>query len=349
MNFKESFVAFIGENGAGKTNILEALSLFSSGRGLRKAPTSDLNNISTLPNSWNVEIAVDNGNRFFLETNANSGKRSAKIDGVSVNSLGKFEDIIWLLWIVPSMNNIFIGDVSERRKFFDHLVSGFDKTYKARLKTIKTLQKERLHILFYRKDKAWLDILEHKIAEESIAVTNTRWHFINLLHENFSFYASNFLRPKISLCGMVEQIYSDNNEETAVLDLMEKLAENRLLDTEKQTTHVGIFRSFWEVMHCDTNLEASNCSTGEQKAFLISLILAVLRIYKQSRIGIPILLLDDLMVHLDHKNRRYLVHELQNIGAQTFFTGTDKYLFNDIKNASQIFTVENSICQEDRL
>lgn len=344
--FSEPFVVFVGENGAGKTNILEAISLFSSGRGLRKAPISDLNNLSSLTNSWNLDLEVKiNGYSNFLSTNAHNGRRVAKIDGANISSLSKFEDLLWLLWVIPSMDGLFIGDNQTRRKFFDHLVSGFDKEHKKHLKIITNLQKERLHIIAFRKDESWLKVVEEKIADETITVTKKRLNFINIIRQTFDDYPSKFLRCRLDITGEIEDIFINNNEENAKNFLVEKLKQNRFLDSERQTTQLSVQKTFWRVIHERSDIEAANCSTGEQKAFMISLILATTRIYKNCRNGTPVLLLDDLMMHLDKTNRRYLIEELFDIGVQSLFTGTDDYLFKDIQHSVQLFHVKNSICQ----
>lgn len=346
LSFSESFVVFVGENGAGKTNILEAISLFSSGRGLRKAPVADLNNLSSVANSWNLNLAVRvNTYDNFLNTNAYNGRRVAKIDGANVASLSKFEDLLWLLWIIPSMGSLFIGENQVRRKFFDHLVSGFDKDYKKHLKIITNLQKERLHIITFRKDESWLKVVEEKIVDESIIITKNRLNFIDIIRQTFNDYPSRFLRCHLDIIGELETIFIKNNEDNAKSLLIEKLKQNRFFDAEHQTTQLSVQKTFWNVTHEKSNIEAASCSTGEQKAFMISLILATMRIYKNCRNGIPVLLLDDLMVHLDKLNRQYLIEELIDIDVQSIFTGTDEYLFEDIQNSVQFFRVKNSICQ----
>jgi DNA replication and repair protein RecF len=345
LNFSSRFVVFYGENGAGKTNILEAISLFSSDRGLRKAPISDLTSIKTAPFSWNLELVLEkNKYKTFLSTSVQNGRRSAKIDGVFTDSLTKFEEMLWILWVVPSMNNIFIGPIADRRKFFDHLVMGYDGQHKSNLKTLSKLQKERLHVIFYRKDENWLEVLEKKIAEENIKITKSRLKFIEALDETFKNHPSDFPRPQISISGTVEKIYETFSEENAILEISHILKDNRFSDSEKQTTAIGCQKTFWQVNCPKTALESEKCSTGEQKAFLISLILAGTRIYKEARTGIPVLLLDDLMVHLDKNRRKILVDEILSMDVQTFFTGTDMSLFEDIAGAAQLYRVEKSIC-----
>lgn len=338
---------FFGKNGAGKTNILEAISLFSSDWGLRKANISDFTNFNTKIDDWTLELASErDGYKTFLETGLANGRRFGKIDGAFTSSLSALEEFVWLLWIAPSMDTIFIGSRADRRNFFDHLVSGYDRKYKARLKKIQSLQKERLSVLFYRRDETWLNILENRIAEESIMIAKTRFEFIEQLIKIFENCYSNFLRPNVSINGKVEKIVEVNSDEDAVLEIANILKSSRNEDCEKQITNISVHKSSWLAHHPKSQLEAENCSTGEQKAFLISLILAVVRIYQKSKRGIPILLLDDLMMHLDRNRRKSLIDELIELNVQTFFTGTEQYLFEEIKDISQIFQVENSICSE---
>lgn len=346
LNFGADFVVFYGENGAGKTNILEALSLFSANRGLRKAPIADLNAIGTPPFSWNLELTAATSQFYttLLATNAQNGRRLAKIDDSPMPSLAKFEEILWLLWVVPSMDNIFISSQSDLRSFLDHLVSGYDPTHKVNLRELNHLQKERLHVIFYRKDETWLQILEAKIAEKNMAITKSRFEFIELLHKTFDQHSSDFLRPIVDIFGEIESIYRTFSEEEALLEIADRLKASRYEDSERQTTGISTQKSSWLVKHRKSSLDAANCSTGEQKAFLISLILSVVRIYKARRNSIPILLLDDLMMHLDKNRRRSLIDELRSLNIQCFFTGTDISLFSDIADTAQIYQVKNSIC-----
>lgn len=347
LSFSSRFVVFFGKNGAGKTNILEAISLFSSDRGLRKASISDFVNFNTKIEGWNLELDSEkDGYKVFLETGLVNGRRFGKIDGALTNSLSALEEFVWLLWITPSMDTIFTGSIVDRRIFFDHLVSGYDKKYKNRLKKIHSLQKERLSVLAYRRDESWLNILENKIAEESVFVAKTRFEFIGQLKKNFENYSSNFLRPNLIINGKIEKIVELNKYEDAVLEIADVLKNSRNEDCEKQITGISVHKSSWLLYHPKNQLEAENCSTGEQKAFLISLVLAVARVYQQSRRGIPILLLDDLMMHLDETRRKTLVEELLELNIQTFFTGTEKYLFENLRDVAQFFHVENAICSE---
>ncbi len=347
LNFSSRFVVFYGKNGAGKTNILESISLFSSGRGCRGSLMADCANFNTKFSDWSLDLVTKkNGYETFLEAGFSNNRRFGKIDGAVVASLNDFEEYIWLLWVIPSMDTVFIGSKTERRKFFDHLVSGYDRNYKSCLKKVQDLQKERLTVLSFRRDENWLNVLEARIAEESVYITKARVEFIEQLKKVFNTCPSGFLRPNVSIAGKIETIVETKSEEDAVLEIADLLKSCRQDDLERKVTTSSVTKSSWLAHHPKTNLEAENCSTGEQKAFLISLVLAVARIYRESRKGIPVLLLDDLMMHLDSNRRRTLVKELLELDVQTFLTGTEEYLFDDLKGIAQVFHVENSICSE---
>lgn len=342
LDFDSRFIIFFGDNGAGKTNILEALSLFSASKGLRKANLFDLTNEKSL--FFQIELDIKkNEYSHFLSLNSALGKRSGKIDFSPIKSLYNFEDLIWLLWIAPNMDGIFSGSLSDRRSFLDHLVSGHDKLHKPRLNKITNLQKERLNVLLNYKDTLWLDSIENQIATESVEVIKSRIEFIKILEENFQNNVSHFLYPKIAIEGEVERIFFNTSEEFAVLDIMDLLKNNRSYDKENWTTSFGVFKTYWKVLHPKNNLDAAQSSAGEQKAFLISLILAAAKIYKSIRKSVPILLLDDLMVHLDENRRKNLLKEIKSLDIQTFFTGTDLSFFEHIKAEAEIFKVEKSV------
>jgi DNA replication and repair protein RecF len=346
VNIASKFVVFYGPNGAGKTNILEAISLFSCDRGLRKAPMADLNCYRAKSAGWHLELLHQkDGYKTFLSTAIQNGKRIAKIDDAPVGRLRQLEEFLWMLWLVPSMDNIFLDSPADRRNFFDHLVESYATKHKSMLNRLNNLQRERLHVIFHRQDENWLKILEEKIAEHNVEIAKSRAAFVEKLRTIFLEYESDFLRPIVSVEGEVENICETHSEEDAVLEIAARLKSCRKDDGEGQTTSIGVHRSRWTALHPKSMLSADNCSTGEQKAFLISLILASARIMQQkTTAGTPILLLDDIMVHLDKKRRSSLINEILSINVQTFFTGTDAVFFEDLHGKSLMYCVDKSIC-----
>lgn len=336
------YVIFVGENGAGKTNILESISLLSSTKGLRKASLSDFKNTGAI-GEWRVSAELfANGYTSTLETYSLSGKRSGAIDGSTIKSLGEFEKNLWFLWVTPQMNDLLIGQSQIKRSFFDHLVTGIDAHHHFRLQYLKKLQKERLHILQNNYDKNWLDAIELKIAELFVKIFDKRMDFLRILQNTFEAHRSDFLRPKIVCSGAVEDILAAGTEERFFIKILDGLANSREKDIAFGITNFSVTRSNWQVFK--NSETAENCSSGEQKAMLISLILAAVRIYKSLRKEPPILLLDDIMVHLDKNKREILIDELKTLDVQVFLTGTDSYFFSHFNDDFRLISVRNSIC-----
>lgn len=341
-----NFVVLYGDNGAGKTNILEAISMFSATRGLRKASLSELRfNSCNLLSKWSVDADVCLNNSITsLSTCVANDARVCKIDGSIMQSLTKFEEILWLLWITPQIDRILCEQSQIKRKFFDHLVEGIDPHHKFRIRHVSKLLKERMHILQNRHDKIWLESIENKIAELYIKINEKRRKFIELVNGIFTTCYTHLLFPHIDLEGDFEQAICGECEFNEQKDITKILLESsRADDRLRETTLYGVHRTNWYVGK-NKDISADNCSSGEQKSMLILLILASLKVYESYRNGIPILLLDDLMVHLDDTKRYMFCEELKKLKTQVFLTGTDKAFFLGLQDNAQMINVKNSIC-----
>ena len=338
------FVIFTGSNGAGKTNILEAISLFSSTKGLRKASTDELlfNECSSLAR-WNVNAKISIGaNDVYVSTFVNNAKRSGTIDGTPITSLSKFEDIVWILWITPQVDQIFLSQTPIKRKFFDHLVSGMNPSHRVRLNYVTKLQKERLHILQHNPNKLWLDSIETQLADLYILIHEERMKFINSITEIITLYYGGILHPIINCTGSFENSINEQDEENVKDLILEKLQQSRSEDCLKNSTSYGPHKANWTVEK-PNHISAENSSSGEQKSMLIVLILSSLRMFTTIKSGIPILLLDDFMVHLDENKRRLFACELQKLSAQVFLTGTDHSFFAGFEKTGQFIKIRESI------
>lgn len=340
------FVIFTGENGAGKTNILEAISLFSSTRGLRKAVIDELlfNDCSSL-SRWNINARVSVGaNDIYLSTFISNAKRSGTIDGATISSLAKFEEIIWILWITPQVDQIFLAQNPIKRKFFDHLVSGINSNHRFRLNYISKLQKERLHILQHNPDRLWLNSIENQLSDLYITIYDERTKFINTISGVMHEYYDNPLTPIISCTGNFEDAITGLNEEDIKNTILEKLSQTRTEDCFKSTTSFGPHKTNW-VTTKTNHISAENSSSGEQKSMLIILILSALRMYQTVKSGVPLLLLDDFMVHLDENKRTIFAKELQKLTAQVFLTGTDQSFFACFSPCAQFVKIKDSMIE----
>ncbi len=343
INVDSNFVIFIGQNGAGKTNILEAISMLSNTKGIRKASLDELKNLDA-NSGFKIEATLRNCDcNSILSTYFIKDKRQGKIDYSQIKTLDEFEKMVWFLWVTPQMSEFITGQSSLRREFFDHLVSGIDPKHRFRIQYTKKLQKERMHIMLNNYDNNWLSSIELKLAELFIKIDSKRQEFLEILHKTLLANCSDLLRPNITLNGNLENIIYNAQDDEKMMNILDILAKSRLSDKDRGITNYSVMRTNWEIKKND-RINAQNCSSGEQKSMLISLILAAIRIYKTFRNGVPILLLDDIMVQLDNNKRRYLAEELTELNTQTFLTGTDEYLFYDFQGKSRIFSVHNSIC-----
>jgi len=311
-------VVIIGENGAGKTNILEAISLLSAGRGIRRASPSEWLNLHS-KNHWGIAAEVEGIKGYATISTGivdESEKRIVKIDGKIAKSQTELGKIVSLLWLTPQMDNLFIEGNTERRKFLDRLVFSFDPAHATRINGYENLMRQRNAILFERSyDATWLDSIEHKMAEYAEQIDTARADTITRLNEAMQFSSLAF--PKAL---MAQQ--SDYTQ-----DFTQILKSNRNKDQAAGRTLNGVHRTTLTVKHLGNGMLAELCSTGEQKALLISIILAHARAGKQWSGITPVMLLDEIASHLDRQRRTALYEEIILLGVQAWITSTDKELF----------------------
>ncbi|MDR1475435.1 MAG: AAA family ATPase [Holosporales bacterium] len=309
-----------GQNGAGKTSILEAISMLSASKGLRGADYSEVKCLDTLSDQWGVAALLDMRNdQVSIGVGNLPGtaldQKAAKINGNSAN-IGDIERYLWLLWLTPQIDKIFVEPLSIKRKFFDHLVNGLEPEYRTKRLMYKKLINERMKALQSSIcDKTWLDAIEYKIAEASFKVTASRSSYCKAFNETS--VERHF--PKITLF-VEEDIPTENYQEV----LLKKLKESRNKDRITGITSVGSHRNNWSVNFKNKPLRAESCSTGEQKIMLISVILTTSRIYIDRRIGVPILLFDDTTAHFDSENFQLFFEEISSMGIQTWSTSVNK-------------------------
>jgi DNA replication and repair protein RecF len=339
-------VVLIGPNGAGKTNILEAISLLTPGRGLRRAALSDMDNIED-HETWAVaaEIVGSQGQLLIgtgrdVKNSEDSDKRIVKIDGKTSRGQAGLAKIFAALWLTPQMDNLFIEGGTARRKFLDRLVYSFDPEHASRVNAYELAMRERNRLLSEgRGDAAWLAALEQKMAEQGVAITVARTHGAEGLSRAVQLSRHSFPQARLSLSGTVEMMLAEGSALTAEEKFREALAANRAQDAAAGRALIGAHRSQVEVMHMEKNMPAERCSTGEQKALLVSIILAQARAGAAWHGSVPVLLLDEVATHLDPIRRGELYAELAEIGAQTWITGTDAEIFKGLE--AKLFRIKN--------
>ncbi len=334
-------LAIIGENGVGKTNILEAISLLSPGRGIRNANFSEMIKDNNLK-PWGISASISNERKKYKVSTGikESFKgRNIKINEKKVSGSSHLPEVILISWLTPSMDQIFNQTPSYRRKFIDRLCAVYEKDHTKNLKIYEKLMRER-NVSFKneRIDKIWLDALESQMANISIVIAETRLKFISNLNKILENNLDE-VWPKSSLeiSGFVENLVSSWNKDKAIMVFCETLNANREKDFFSKRTTEGVHRSDLMVTEQKNKLEAKKCSTGEQKAMLMGIILAHLELVSNHTSRYPVLLLDEVLAHLDKKRRDSFFHQILNIGSQIIMTGTDISIFNSLGENLDIF------------
>jgi DNA replication and repair protein RecF len=348
---RRDLVALVGPNGAGKTNCLEAISFLAPGRGLRRATVEDVAD-NQGDGSWAVAAEVEGAGGLAtlgtgIDAPASDGAastRRARIDREPVSSAAAFGDHLRLVWLTPSMDGLFIGPASERRRFFDRLVLAIDKDHSGRVSALDRSLRSRNRLLEDRNiDPHWCGAIERETAELAVAVAAQRGQTLQRLAATLAARSGNSAFPsaRIALDGWRENALLTESA-TAVEDrYREILRENRARDAAAGRTLDGPHLTDLQVIYAPKNMPARDASTGEQKALLIGLILAHAGLVADMTGIIPLLLLDEIVAHLDPSRRIALFAELANLGAQVWMTGADPAAFAEIGAQADIFDVDN--------
>lgn len=348
-------VVLTGANGSGKTNILEAVSLLTAGRGLRRAKLSEIDTInpnpqSLTPNPWAIVANINGrqgeakiGTGRDAESFENADKRIVKIDGKIVKGQAELARHLSIIWLTPQMEQLFSEGASAGRKFLDRLVFSFDSEQATRINRYDYAMRERNKLLqMGRADAIWLSALEETMAENATATAIAR--LATCEHINYTINISSLSFPKalIDVSGFLEDLLKNGSTAVEAENAFKTaLADGRNYDTSTGRTQIGTHRSELKVTHLIKNMLAENCSMGEQKAMMLSIILAQARSGNQWHGVTPIILLDEVAGHLDEIKRHELFEEIHDLKAQTFMTGTDFSQFADLQGKAQFFTVDS--------
>ncbi|WP_417838180.1 DNA replication/repair protein RecF [Tritonibacter scottomollicae] len=327
-------VAIHGNNGAGKTNILEAVSLFSPGRGLRRASAADM---ARQPEAlgWKLRgVLQTTGQVYEVETSSEGGNaRQVKIDNKSASqvALGRIARVVWL---VPAMDRLWIEGAEGRRRFLDRIALSFDPDHAEATLTYEKAMRERNRLLKDNvRDAGWYRVLEGQMAEAGHRIHATRVASVARLAAAQAEAETAFPVADLQL------IQAEGKMPGNAADLHAALADGRARDLAAGRTLVGPHRSDLLGTYAAKNLPAKECSTGEQKALLVSLILANARALQAEEGAAPILLLDEVAAHLDAGRRGALYDEICALGTQAWMTGTGPELFAELGDRAQHLTV----------
>jgi DNA replication and repair protein RecF len=345
-------VVLTGANGAGKTNLIEAISLLAPGRGLRRATMEELA-FTEGDGAWAVSAEIEGmlglatlGTGTEPPANEEAAPtRRCRIDRESVGSATAFADHLRVVWLTPAMDPLFNGPASERRRFLDRLVLAVDAQHSSRVAALERSLRSRNRLLEDSPgDSHWLDAIEHETAEIAVAVAAGRAETVNRLSAALAAaraQAPEFPQAEMELQGWMEQLLSDHRAVEIEDRYRALLRENRVRDAAAGRTLDGPHLSDLAVRHASKNIPAADASTGEQKALLIRLVLAHAGLIKQMTGFAPLLLLDEVVAHLDPARRVALYDALSSLGAQVWMTGADPVAFGDIIGRAQVFIVRS--------
>lgn len=359
-------VVLTGENGAGKTNILEAISLLSAGRGLRRAKLSEIDIISSpcrgeagvggVPWAISANVFGKNGQVKIGTGRASDAphptsplqgeenRRIIKIDGKITRGQVELSRHVSLIWLTPQMEQLFSEGASARRKFLDRLVFSFDGEHATRINEYEYAMRERNKLLQYgRADSNWLDALEQKMAQCASAIAIARLSTCEHINHTIATSPLSFPKAHVDVVGFVEDLLKNGNLAIEVENALQNaFAAGRNQDAASGRTLTGTHKSELSVLHLGKNMPAERCSMGEQKALMLSIVLAQARSGARWHGVIPMILLDEAAGHLDATKRLELFEEIYDMGAQAWMTGTEAHLFAGLEEKAQFFRVENN-------
>jgi DNA replication and repair protein RecF len=339
-----------GPNGAGKTNLIEAISFFAPGRGLRRA-TLDEVAFTEGDGSWAVAAELEGTLGLAtlgtgIEPPATEDatlSRKCRVDGEPVGSAAAFADHLSVVWLTPSMDGLFGGPASERRRFLDRLVLAVDGTHSARVNALERSLRSRNRLLEQpNPDSHWLDAVEHETADVAVAVAAARAETMRRLSAALARNrdpASPFPWAGVALDGWIENAVMEQPASDVEDRYRATLRENRARDAAAGRTTDGPHLTDLEVLYGPKGIPAAQASTGEQKALLIGLVLAHAGLVAEMTGFAPLLLLDEVIAHLDPGRRAALFDALAALDAQVWMTGADPAPFADVATRAQIFAV----------
>ena len=343
-------IVLYGDNGTGKTNILEAISLLAPGRGIRSSKYEDMINITSNINSFELKflLKVDQGEvtlsqKCLSQKEKISNNYYVDEEKISSNNLLNYLRVIW---VTPVMEKVMLQSYSEKRNFFDRLIFNINKNHLKNFRILNKLLKERIYLLEQNNfDENWIVIIEKKIAITSYLVLSERNKAIKLINQQLKKISEPFTSCKILMSYKLENDLFSLNEDQFIKKYLEILKLKRNIDREISKTTVNVNSVKFNIFKSKGNkMDSRDCSTGEQKSMLISIILSVCRIIKNVSLDTSlIVLIDEAMAHLDERHKKKLFEELNNLNCQTWYTGVSKELFKNISEQTIFFEVKNNI------
>lgn len=348
-------LVILGDNGAGKTNLLEAVSLLAPGRGMRRAKTEHLayrasgfeaasdiaDNDDADRLDWAVAATLENEDGTVqigtgVPPSAKQGNRIMRLEGVTV-SQADLGSRLAVSWLTPQMDGIFLDSPAARRRFLDRLVIAFDPAHIGRMSRYEKALRQRAHLLTeQRGDESWFSALESVLAETAVAVTAARQSLIKALNKEAARGWFGFPGVELLLGGDTENWLLDMPA-LAVEDQLMLAARTARLNGDLAMP--GPHASEFQALHLASQVPANRASTGQQKAMLIAVILAHARLQDRRLGRVPVMLFDDVAAHLDAKRRGALFDAVQSLGGQCWYSGTDDGQFKELLKTAQFVKI----------
>ncbi|WP_246217780.1 DNA replication/repair protein RecF [Jiella pacifica] len=347
LSFDSGFVVFFGDNGAGKTNLLEALSLLSPGRGIRRATYGEMARKGGSGGFFARAAVVSNDGEVLVESRLHPtadgpASRALRIDETAAKTADELLDICRVLWLTPAMDGLFTGPGADRRRFLDRMVLAIDPAHGRRASDYERAMRSRNRLLSEdRMDDAWLSGLEAQMAELGVAMAIARTELADMLATKIAAAAdaSPFPAARLSLQSGFEDVDLAGPAVDAEEAVRLGLKRSRSLDRAAGRTREGPHRADLSVFFAAKDMPAALASTGEQKALLIGLVLAHAQLVAQVSGFRPILLLDEVAAHLDPGRRQALFDLVSTLGVQAFMTGTDEALFEALEGRANMIPI----------
>lgn len=349
-------VVLTGENGAGKTNLLEAVSYLSPGRGLRRA-SHDAVALKGSNGAWSVFAELEGsagpvsiGTGLAMTPMGLESQRRVRVNSVQAKSADALLEHTRIVWLTPAMDGLFTGPASDRRKFLDRLVLAVNPGHGRHVADFEKAMRQRNRLLSDEMPNgAWLDAIETQLAETGTAIVSARMELVSLLSGLIvrdSDPASPFPDAVLALEGTLDTLAQEMAASDIEGEYKDRLAAGRRLDAAAGRTLEGPHRSNLKVTHRPKAMAAELCSTGEQKALLVGILLAHARLVAELTGAAPILLLDEIAAHLDSGRRAALFDRIEALACQAWMTGTDRALFEAMGERAQHFTVAGGTVTE---
>ncbi|CAI3927980.1 Recombinational DNA repair ATPase RecF (RecF) (PDB:5Z67) [Commensalibacter communis] len=334
-----------GANGSGKTNLLEALSLLVPGRGLRKSRVEDLGMIGHQHQGWGIvgQFTHPVMDDFEIATGCtpNTNKKQFRLNEMPVRNQHEISQYLSAVWLTPQMDRLFSESAGGRRRFLDRLIITIEHFHTKEVFAYEKSMSQRNKLLALNNfDPDWLNAIEESMARHAVAITATRIFFIQQMNET-TIVEGNFPEALLKLqCPIADHLSKE--PALSVEDfLRQKWKKDRLSDAENKSTNFGVHRTDVLFIEKKTQTPANLASTGQQKALLVGIILKLTELIKSQNINLPILLLDEPLVHLDENHRKTLLATLMNLDSFTILTGTDRASFEQCARQAEFLEINH--------